>query len=131
MQIADIPPGELHYGLDALLRTGLVVRQGERAYTFKNALICDIAYETLLTPRRRELHRQIAEAIEAMLGDRAQREPELLARHWFAAGEGGRAEFYWLRARHRAAHWQEQLDALADYLESADGADQLHPAKLH
>jgi len=71
------------------------------------------------------------EAIEAMLGDRAQREPELLARHWFAAGEGGRAEFYWLRARHRAAHWQEQLDALADYLESADGADQLHPAKLH
>jgi hypothetical protein len=51
----------------------------------------------------------------------AEREPELLARHWFAAGENGRAEVYWLRARHRAAHWQEQLDALAEFLESDAG----------
>jgi hypothetical protein len=39
-----------------------------------------------------------------------------------AAGQDGRAEVYWLRARHRLAHWREQLDALADYLE-ADAAE--------
>jgi len=38
------------------------------------------------------------------------------------SGQNGRAEVYWLRARHRVAHWQEQLDALADYLD-ADTAE--------
>jgi hypothetical protein len=56
-----------------------------------------------------------------MPGNFAEREPESLARHWFAAGQNGRGEVYWLRARHRAAHWQEQLDALAEYLEADAG----------
>jgi hypothetical protein len=43
------------------------------------------------------------------------------AHHWFAAGQNDRAEPYWLRTRHRMAHWQEQLDAPADYLESNAG----------
>jgi hypothetical protein len=47
----------------------------------------------------------------------AENEPETLAHHWSAAGEKQRAELYWLRARHRVAHWEDQLDALADYLE--------------
>jgi hypothetical protein len=67
----------------------------------------------LLTPRRQKLHQRIAEALEAMPANFAEREPESLARHWFAAGQNGRAEVYWLHARHRVAHWQEQLDALA------------------
>ena len=109
-------------GLAALLQTGLVVTQTGRGYRFKHALLCDIAYETLLTPRRQKLHQRIAEALEAMPANLAEREPESLARHWFASGQDGRAEIYWLRARHRVAHWQEQLDALADYLD-ADTAE--------
>jgi class 3 adenylate cyclase len=122
-QVSDIPPGELREGLDALVQAGLARADGDGHYAFKNQLICDIAYETLLTPRRQQLHARIAQAIEAMPGDRAHSEPELLARHWFAAGQGARAETYWLQARHRAAHWQDQLDSLADYLDSADPAD--------
>jgi predicted ATPase len=118
MAVGDIDAVELRQGLAALLQAGLVVAQAGGGFRFKHALLCDIAYETLLTPRRQRLHRSIAKALEAMPDDPAEREPELLARHWYAAGENGRAEVYWLRARHRAAHWQEQLDALADFLES-------------
>jgi hypothetical protein len=67
-------------------------------------LLCDIAYETLLTPWRQKLHQRIAEALEAMPGGFAEREPESLARHCFAAGQNGRGEVYWLLARHRVAH---------------------------
>jgi hypothetical protein len=91
--------------LAALLQAGLVVAEGGG-----------------LTPRRQKLHQRIAEALEAMPANFAEREPESPARHWFAAGQDGCAEVYWLRSRHRVAHWQEQLDALADYLD-ADTAE--------
>ena len=87
-------------------------------YPSVNTPLCDIAYETLLTPRRQRLHRSLAEALETMSDNLAEREPESLARHWYGAGENGRAEVYWLRVQHRASHWQDQLDALADFLES-------------
>ena len=122
-RIADVAAEELHDGLAALIDAGLVFAEGEARYRFKHALIRDSAYETLLTPRRQKLHQRIAEAIETLPGGRAEAEPELLAQHWFAAGQSARAEAYWLRARHRAAHWQDQFDALADYLERADLAD--------
>jgi class 3 adenylate cyclase len=121
--IADIAADELRDGLAGLLNAGLVFAEGEGCYRFKHALIRDTAYETLLTPRRQKLHQRIAEAIEALPGDQAQAEPELLALHWFAAGQNARAEAYWLRAQHRATHWQGQLEALADYLDSADPGD--------
>ena len=117
LNVADVAPMTLQEGLAALLQAGHIVAQGAGWFRFKHALLCDIAYETLLTPRRQKLHQRIAEALEAM-PNLAEREPESLARHWFAAGQNGRAEVYWLRARHRVAHWQEQLDALADYLEA-------------
>ena len=121
LNVADLAPMSVQEGRAALLQAGHIVAQGAGWFRFKHALLCDIAYETLLTPRRRKLHQRIAEALEAM-PDFGEREPETLARHWFAAGQNGRAEVYWLRARHRVAHWQEQLDALADYLE-ADTAE--------
>jgi len=121
LQVADFPQDELQEGLTALLRAGLILATSAGQFRFKHALVCDIAYESLLTPRRQKLHQRIAEAIEAMPGATVQNEPETLAHHWFAAGQDERAEPYWLRARHRVAHWQEQLDALADYLETGGG----------
>jgi AcrR family transcriptional regulator len=120
-QIADLPRDELRNGLAALVQAGLLVSPSAGRFRFKHALVCDIAYGSLLTPRRQKLHHCIAEAFEALPGNLAGREPESLAHHWFAAGQSDRAEPYWLRARHRMAHWQEQLDALADHLESNAG----------
>ena len=114
---SDIDAVELRQGLEALREAGLIVTRANGRFRFKHALLCDIAYETMLTPRRKQLHRSIAETLETMSDSFVEREPESLARHWYAAGENGRAEVYWLRAQHRAAHWREQLDALADFVE--------------
>ena len=116
MQVSDLPQTELQEGLAALLDAGLVVLTAPGAFSFKHMLVSEIAYESLLTQRRQELHRRIAEAVESV-PSMAENEPETLAHHLFAAGQNERAEVYWLRARHRVAHWQDQLDALADYLE--------------
>lgn len=113
-----------------MLQAGHIITQGSGWFRFKHALLCDIAYETLLTPRRQKLHQRVAEALEAMPGNLAEQEPEALARHWFAAGQTTRGEVYWLRARHQIAHWAEPLDALADYLKeiryNAIGAPVMH-----
>jgi class 3 adenylate cyclase/DNA-binding transcriptional ArsR family regulator len=119
-QSADLASATLSDGLHRLKEAGLVIAETDGRYRFRHALVCDIAYETLLTPRRKSLHQRIAQTLEAMPGGRADNEPEVLARHWFGAGQNERAKEYWLRAHHRAAHWQDQLDALANYLE-ADG----------
>jgi predicted ATPase len=114
---ADLAPDILTEGLERLKTAGLVVADLDGQLRFRHALLCDVAYETLLMPRRHLLHARIAQAIEAS-PERAASEPEVLARHWFGAGEHARAETYWLRARHRAEHWLDQFDALAEFLES-------------
>jgi hypothetical protein len=50
------------------------VRNAER----NQALVCDIAYETLLTPWRQKLHQRIAKILEGLPADLAEREPESL-----------------------------------------------------
>lgn len=120
-EASDIGLLELQEGLRALRDAGLVVARSDGGYRFKHALLCDIAYETLLTPRRQRLHRALAEALEEKFDELGEREPESLARHWYGAGENDRAEVYWLRAQHRAGLWRKQLDALADFLQSGAG----------
>ena len=82
-QSAALAADVLDEGLERLTDSGLAVAEAGGRYRFRHALLCDIAYETLLTPRRQSLHARIAETLETMPGDRALAEPEVLARHWF------------------------------------------------
>ena len=55
---ADISPSELAEGIAALVRAELVFRRGtppDANYSFKHALVCDVAYESLLKQRRWQL----------------------------------------------------------------------------
>ena len=117
-QSADLAADAIGEGLERLTSAGLLVAEGGGRYRFRHAMLCDIAYETLLKPRRQSLHERIAKTLEGMPDGRSLHEPEILARHWFGAEQHERAEIYWLEARHRAAHWQDQFDALADFLEA-------------
>ena len=79
-------------GLDARLRElaalELIYQQSfePETYSFKNALIRDVAYSSLLTGIRRNLHRQIGEAIEELEAHRLSEHSEALAHH-FERGE--------------------------------------------
>jgi predicted ATPase len=67
---AGLAEVQLTNGLDELVEAGLLFRRGqppEATYTFKHALVQEIAYESLLRTRRQHVHRRIAEVVRDQL----------------------------------------------------------------
>ena len=99
--VAPMTDDDLSAALARLADTDLLYARGTRpeaTYEFKHALIQDAAYEALLKSRRKELHRQVAQAIKESFPAMAKTQPEVLARHWTDAGEVERALRAWRRA---------------------------------
>ena len=57
----------------------------ELEYIFKHALIQEVAYNSLMQTRRKEIHQKIAEAIEQIYSDRIEEFYEMLAYHYSAS----------------------------------------------
>jgi tetratricopeptide (TPR) repeat protein len=51
-------------------------------YTFPDALVQEVAYESLLVQRRQEFHRRVGEELEVVFAHRLEQESELLAFHF-------------------------------------------------
>jgi predicted ATPase len=80
---------------------------------FKHALIQDAAYASLLRSRRQQVHRQVAQQLEAMFPDMVETQPELVAHHYTAAGLGEPAVIYWQRAGDLANRRSAYPEAIA------------------
>src|SRR5215472_15239670 len=68
--VSDLPEDELQADLSRLVASELVFQSGtppDAVYTFKHALVQEAAYGSLLRNARLQLHRRIAEALEALL----------------------------------------------------------------
>jgi class 3 adenylate cyclase len=74
----------------------------ELAYMFKHALTHDVAYESILLQRRRELHRTIGLAIEELYADRLVEHYETLALHFGRGEDWPRAFEYHARAAEKS-----------------------------
>ena len=102
------PTGET--SLRELKATELIYERSlfpELVYMFKHALTHDVAYESLLIARRKELHALVGEVIEDLYADRLVEQFEMLAHH-YERGERWRKAFdYLVRSAEKA------LDALA------------------
>jgi len=72
-------------------------------YVFKHALTQDVAYESMLQARRRELHARIGAAIEELYADRLEERVEELAHHFTRGEVWDRAARYVRQAGDRAA----------------------------
>ena len=95
--IESVMGQEVAAALEALAQAQLLVPQGADAWTFKHALIQEVTYETLLLRQRRDMHRQVAEALEARAAD----DPatlEALAEHYARAEVPDKARQYAVRA---------------------------------
>jgi tetratricopeptide (TPR) repeat protein len=97
----------------------------ELAYMFKHALTHEVAYNSLLMQRRKELHRLIALAIEELYADRLAEHYEVLAYHFSKAEEWGKALEYLLKAAAKAAKAFANREALALYNEALEAVGQL------
>lgn len=113
--VVPLSPERLRDGLHVLEQAGLVYAEpgvAAASYAFKHALVRDVAYESLLRSRRRELHVQIAEVLEKRFPQTARDAPELVAHHWTEAGITDRAVACWLAAGQRAGARSEYREAI-------------------
>ena len=100
----------------------------EIAYTFKHALTQEVAYNSLLLQRRKELHHRIATAIEEAYADRLSDYDQVLAEHFRHAEVRDKALAYLLRAGEKAAKAFATHEALALYDEAEQMATTLGAA---
>jgi class 3 adenylate cyclase/predicted ATPase len=114
VDVAGRPEPELHAALDELVLSGIIFRRGappEVTYSFKHALVQDVAYSTLLKSRRQQLHARIAEVLDDRF--RETTEPELLAEHCIRAGLAERAVDHLWAAGRRAFEGFAPVEAVA------------------
>jgi len=103
-------------GLEKLVETRLLFVNGElpkAVYSFKNVLIQDAAYDSLLKSTRAQYHRRIARVLEAEFPLVTSREPELLAYHYTKAGLSFCAIDYWQKAGEKAFLGSANAEAIA------------------
>lgn len=84
-------------------------------YTFKHALTHDVAYQSLLHDRRRDLHRGIVQAIEALAPERLGEHVERLAHHALQGEVWEKAVTYLRQAGQRAFARSANREAVACY----------------
>jgi adenylate cyclase len=100
--------------LEELARAQLIVSEGPGRWTFKHALIQEVVYETLLLRQRKEIHRNIAEALEAAAGE----DPpslEVLAEHYARAEVPEKARRYAVKAGDLAGQRMGFVEAMERY----------------
>ncbi len=122
--------GELEGLLGELKSLEIIYEQGllpEPAYIFKHAVIQDVAYNSLLVQRRKELHRAVGLAIEELYPHRLTEHYEELAHHFGHAEEWSKAMHYGALAGDRAAHRFANAEARRLYALAADAAAKAVP----
>jgi predicted ATPase len=103
-------------GLHQLVEAEFLYQRGlppQATYTFKHALIQDVAYQSLLRSTRQHYHQRIAQVLEARFPATVETQPELLAQHYTEAGLIAEAVPYWQRAGQRAIERSANVEAIA------------------
>ncbi len=95
--IAELSPWETEELLHGLERKEFVRRErrgsvaGETEYAFRHVLVRDVGYGQIPRARRADVHVRAAEWIESLASERSEDSAEMLAHHYVAAVEYGRA----------------------------------------
>ncbi len=97
--------------------SGLLL-QGEPAeesdlYYFKHALVQEVAYESLLRRNRRTIHERVARVLDAQVASGTTSAPEVVARHYEAAGLVKEAAIRYQLAARLAAEGSGHREAIA------------------
>ena len=118
----------LHRGLHQLVEAEFLYQRGvppQATYTFKHALIQDVAYQSLLRSTRQQYHQRIAQALETQFPETVETQPELVAQHYTAADCAEQAVVYWQRAGQRALKRSALAEAIAHFTKGLELFDTL------
>jgi predicted ATPase len=116
--VAPWDEATLRRGLQQLVAAEFLYQQGlppQATYTFKHALIQDVAYQSLLRSTRQHYHHRIAQVVEERFPETVATQPELLAQHYTEAGLAEQAIGYWQRAGQHASARSAHLEAVSHF----------------
>jgi class 3 adenylate cyclase/tetratricopeptide (TPR) repeat protein len=100
----------------------------ESLYIFKHALTQEVAYESLLTTRRQELHAAAGHALERLYHDWLAEHYEALAHH-FTLGEVWEKAFHYLtQSGHKARQAYANQEAITFYTQAIEVSQRITPA---
>ena len=94
-------------------------------YTFRHTLTHDVAYDSIVTERRKALHARIAEAIERLHTGRLGEQVERLAHHTSRAEAWGKAVTYLRQAGDKALDRSATLEAADWFVQALDALGRL------
>jgi class 3 adenylate cyclase/predicted ATPase len=126
--VATAPASDVATGMARLVDAGLAFPQtqvSDPSYSFKHALLRDVAYDNLLRGRRQQIHERVGRALEQHFPAIAEGEPELLAQHFGRAGLADVACIYYERAGDRASAHSSFAEAVAHFSTGLTQAGQL------
>ena len=126
--VSEETEANLKPALDRLVEAELVFRTvttQSTVYTYKHALIQEVAYESMLKSRRSQLHRRIAEILKAKFPTTAETEPEVLALHYSLANMTEPAIVYWRRAGELSSDASANIEATSHFEKAVDLLDSL------
>ena len=127
-KVSSASASDIESGLTRLVDAGLAfpqTREGELSYSFKHALMRDVAYDNLLRGKRQQIHDRVARALEEHFPAVAESEPELLAQHFGRAGSSDLACSYYERAGDRETARSNFAEAVAHFRAGLKEAGQL------
>ena len=114
-KVMGLPEPELLSQLAVLRNAELLYEKGiypQSTYVFRHALTREVVYESMLTRRRRQLHVDIADAIEGICEDDLNEYCEVLAEHYVTGESYEKGAEYCKRAARKAEKTASLQDAI-------------------
>jgi len=116
-KVAGYQDKNLYQTLTPLFQAQLILQHRappNAVYSFKHALVRDVAYETLLKRDLIDIHLGIARVIESDYTDICEQSPELIAHHFTEGCDYEKAVKYWLIAGKQACRDSATVEARSD-----------------
>jgi class 3 adenylate cyclase/predicted ATPase len=113
--VADKSEIDMAAALGRLVESELAFRTGmppDATYTFKHALVQDVAYDSLLRETRQAYHCRTAEALIEILPETPSHNPDILARHFVAGADLDQAVGYLVAACEKASGQAASREAI-------------------
>ncbi len=111
--------------LSELVEREFLLPHGAAEYVFKHAITRNVAYESLLVARRKQLHSRTAELMEAVYAERLDELAPTLAYHLVAAESRDKALHYLTLAADRARETYSNAEAIGFYRTAIEQVDEL------
>ncbi|MFQ5917452.1 MAG: adenylate/guanylate cyclase domain-containing protein, partial [Candidatus Binatia bacterium] len=122
-RVTGLPEQELLSHLSALKDSELLYERGiypESTYIFKHALTREVAYDSILTRKKKNLHEETGNAIEELYADRIEELYGLLAHHYGLAEDWEKAVHFGRLAAEKAYKLTQFQQAVTLYEQTTE-----------